>query len=793
MAAVENFSLNHEQQAAVEFFTGAGLVIAGAGSGKTRVIIARILYLIKHCNVNPGSIVVLTFTNKAAKEMKERLHKVWLEQDHATSRPFMGTFHAYCLQLLFHNRAAFGLEQFSVMDTDDQLALLKKILTSHGLSKEFVPKKLLGIISGAKNQVDLSVEQWFTNQGRAGKQLHDIYSAYEQEKRLAHSLDFDDILMVVYNKLRRDPEFCQRLTERVLHLMVDEYQDTNHLQYYLLKLLATPVAGNVQPRSIFAVGDEDQAIYSWRGAVVENMAKFCKEFNAKVFKITQNYRSSQPILDAANRLILNNKSPHPKNLWSQRPAKSRLLHLWCKNDWQEADLITQAVVNIQQKYPQQSVAILYRNHHQTRLIEEGLISRQLQYQIIGGIKFYERKEIKDVIAYLKLLCNPWDYFSLQRIFNVPQRGLGDKALSVLEELHSSNPNYNCLELLEAYHQNSKAGSQASNVAKLLKILSNSLAQKEPTEALAFILEGTDYPEYLRKSYEKAEAEERLKNLEELHRAMARFEGSGDGSTDRHLVHFLQEVALWQEAESQAKNTGNLPVQLMTLHSAKGLEFDNVIIAGLEDGGLPSLRSQFDSNNSSYLAEERRLFYVGITRARERLLFTGAYQKMEYGALQEKDPSRFIHEIRPALDFSSKEMVEPAKGRVLLQQWLAEQLTPGKIDESPSFKSSPASGKANSWNIAYSSVAKHPAHGSPIHSATLTNKPLPRAEKAVEVSTKTQVGSQSNRWKLYQPVKHAVFGMGIIQAVEPMEGGEPLVTVSFSGKSKKINGKFLTVL
>lgn len=654
--------LNVDQQKAVDFYTGAAMVIAGAGSGKTRVITSRIQKLIEQHGTFPGRILALTFTNKAAKEMLERIsHGLASSEFGVLGKPLIGTFHSYCFLLLKKYSKEFGLESFGIMDASDQQTLVKKLIVKYGLEKEFNPRKILGYISNIKNKA------WVAHNLEKNK-LNELFFAYEQEKKRANNLDFDDLLLEVYKNLKTNSDLLNRLQDGIDHILIDEYQDTNEIQHELIKLLALkPDGKSLKIKSIFAVGDQDQSIYSWRGALVENMNRFLKDFApAEMMKIEQNYRSAQEILCAANSIIKNNPSRIDKNLWSENEAKNCIFLLNAKNEYQEAEVIIGAIKELLNKPDYQKIAVLYRNHSQSRLIEEALIQNKLKYLIVGGIRFYERKEIKDLLAYLKLIHNSCDWLSLERIINIPARGLGDK---FWEKVELKIPNHKDFRSLieELCQEKLVTDKQKAHLLDFLEIVPVELSDVLPSQALEWIIRKTKYEDYLKKEYELDEAQDKLGNIEELAKSIKSFESTT--SSIPTVSAFLEEIALIQEAsESAERESQSIDINLMTLHSAKGLEFDFVAIIGLEDGNFPSKSRYVPSE----MEEERRLFYVGVTRAKLKLLLSYADSRMEYGKINRYSQSRFIDEIPQNLLNKNTQNLLAIRIKTDLQRWLASK-------------------------------------------------------------------------------------------------------------------------
>lgn len=638
---MSRITLNSKQQEAVDFYCGSAMVIAGAGSGKTRVITQRIEMLVEK-DLAPERIVALTFTNKAAKEMKERLNFL---KNKNLKKPFIGTFHSYCLFLLQRYSKYFDLETFSILDSADQQSLIKTILKNYALDKEFTPKKVLYYISAKKNGM-----QGFDYPERIAAKLETIFRDYEKEKEKSFLFDFDDLILKVYKKICSDEVFAQKIQSSIDHILIDEYQDTNGVQHDLIKKMSL-FQGDLNIKSIFAVGDEDQSIYSWRGAIVENIEKFKQDFApVKMIKIEQNYRSVNSILNAANQLIKNNKSRNEKNLWSDNKKEGRVVHLTVKNEYQEAEISSAFIKKIENKFPDQSIAILYRNHSQSRALEEALIQSQIAYKIVGGLRFYERKEIKDILAYLKVVVNKSDLVSLVRSLNCPNRGLGEKFLDLFQQrwMDFLDPDF---DSVIDYLSQDLSPSHTRGINEYKIIFQGLSFNSSPTQVINLILERTRYFDYLKKSYDQKEAEEKIDNVKELVSSVEKFESDPENQESKTLFDFLNQIALIQESQeldSQAENSQ--VVFLMTLHSAKGLEFDNVIIIGLEERGLPGARAL---SSFEQIEEERRLFYVGMTRARQRLLMTTAVCRNEYGTVLPRDESRFVEEITPNLFFRVK--------------------------------------------------------------------------------------------------------------------------------------------
>lgn len=726
--------LNPQQREAVEQTHGPLLVIAGAGSGKTRVITARIVRLIVHEQVAPRSIVALTFTNKAAKEMLHRVQS-FLHNHEIHQLPFIGTFHSFCVQFLKRNHDKLPHQFNAILDTDDKLRLIKAILTRQNLLKQWTPRAISSEISLMKNNTQ--------HKTLAHPVLRDLYSEYEKEKQISKCFDFDDLLLQTVNLLQSNHELRHNTQKFMRHLLVDEYQDTNDVQNRLLQLL-TKEDDKVTADSVCAVGDEDQSIYSWRGATVANMLNFPHEFGgAKTIKIEQNYRSVQQILQTANAVIKHNSDRTPKKLWSQREGKNRVLQLQCVSEYQEADAIAQLLNALQKTSSLNDCAILYRTHTQSRALEEAFIKHTIPYKIIGGVQFYDRKEIRDLFAFFKLIANPFDRVSLMRVINVPTRGLGAQFENLLLTSWNSEPFLTFTQLIEKIiTQEVVPVKKRDALQKFLTIFAGLTPQSKPSDALKTILHASEYNMYLLKSYEQQEAQERFANIKELQNACTHFEQQNVNT----LSLFLQEVALMQDKEKRSQHN-QAAVTMMTLHSAKGLEFDTIILPGLEENLLPTGRA-FDDPDS--LQEERRLFYVGITRARERLLLSHGKYRYTYGKMTDQSPSRFLAEIpqelAPCIDVCYYRRLELQK---LFSLWLQQKIISPTTEQSSHYET-----------------------------------------KQLEQPFKKKL---SLTWKKYTTVKHAMYGIGTIQQINDNDADKVILTVRFSAGTKKILAKFLKKL
>ena len=730
--------LNSEQQKAIAQKDGSYLVIAGAGSGKTRVITARITNLILEHNVEPSSIIALTFTNKAAQEMRDRIEKFLPAMP---TKPIIATFHSYCLRLLKTHRHLLNKETFSVIDAQDQYKLVQTIIKEHGVANLFNAKQLLAGFSEYKMNHILDTGGEPTVPDHLLQQFMELYNAYEQQKRSSNYLDFDDLLYTTFELFSKNQEFRKRHQQMYRHLLVDEYQDTNLIQHELLKMMSLDKS-LVQVDSLCAVGDEDQSIYSWRGATVKNILEFHKEFpGTKVIKLEQNYRSSQRILDIANNIIANNTQRNHKKLWSANTKHHVPLQLECLSDLQEAFNIINIIKTICKTSKLSSIALLYRTHYQSRIIEEALLKESIPYRMIGGIQFYERKEIKDLIAYLKLIANPRDKMSFLRVINCPLRGLGKKFEELFMESWNQNPFSTFIEIAQKLIEDNKvSGKQKGSLQSFVNVFNHLSEQTPPLQALETVVKAINYPTYLTDHFDKQEAQVKKENVAEFLRA-AQYVQNKHNAT---LSNFLDDIALMQEHIKQDQLSADC-VQLMTLHSAKGLEFETVILSGLEDGVIPSNQSIENGN----IEEERRLFYVGVTRAKKRLILTHSKHRNTFGQMTLQQPSRFLDEIPPHL--------------ITAQQ-------------------------ANHWSRSqFVTFLSQWTNGTQTTSTIKLSQPKPQAAK----TTYSNKGNKT--FKRLQTVKHPKFGIGIAQQVEA-KGNKTFITVHFSNYGKKkIEASFLDII
>lgn len=628
------YGLNPQQAEAVINTEGPMLIMAGAGSGKTKVLTCRVANLLQK-GVRPYRILAITFTNKAAAEMRERVNNM---SGPAAKDVWLFTFHAFCARFLrmeIDKLPGYG-GNFAIYDTADSQNLIKQILKEMNLDdKRFQPSGILSRISNAKNALQ-DVAAFARQAGDFYEQkVADIYSRYEQKLQLNNALDFDDLLMLSIKLLQENKEVREKYQDRFDYLLVDEYQDTNHAQYLLTKFLAA------KHRNICVVGDADQSIYGWRGADIQNILDFEKDYpDAKVIKLEQNYRSTQIILDAANAVIENNTGRKPKNLWTENKSGADIIYFQAVDERDEARFVIEQLQNLQRTENKKlgDMAILYRTNTQSRIFEEMLIKSGISYNMVGGLKFYERKEIKDIIAYLRVIFNPADSLSLLRIINVPKRGIGDASLAKIQAYAAANN----VSLFEAVSNaaaidglSSRFVSKLDDLAGIIFELMN-LANEAPVEDLIDrVLRDTGYLEEL-ENERTPQAQSRIDNLHELISVAQEFAASEE---ENNLENFLAHVALVSDIDDT--ELGEDAITLMTLHSSKGLEFPVVFLVGMEEGLFPHARTLMDETE---IEEERRLCYVGITRAKEKLFLSSTKMRTIYGNTVTYPPSRFLQEI-----------------------------------------------------------------------------------------------------------------------------------------------------
>ena len=628
--------LNPPQRLAVETVNGPVLILAGAGSGKTRALVHRIAYLIEMNKVNPSSILALTFTNKAAGEMKGRVEALL---GRSSRGMWIGTFHSLCARILRIEADHLEFDRnFAIYDSEDQRSLIRRIVSDLEISdRQYPPGQVLGRISRSKNAM-VGADAFAQSAGNIYEQtVARVFVQYQKELRRNNALDFDDLIVEPVHLFRGNEEILDRYRKKFKYVLIDEYQDTNRPQYLLTKLIAD---GH---RNICCVGDDDQSIYGFRGADIRNILDFEHDYpDTRIVRLEQNYRSTQTILDAGNAVILNNKGRKGKTLWTDRGGGEKIDLIQCPNEREEAREIVDVVRTTRSKGGRnlRDFVLLYRTNAQSRALEDEFRTAGIPYVIVGGLRFYERKEIKDILAYLRVVANPKDKVSLRRIVNVPRRGIGNQSLSKVEDFSylKSIPPLTAMGRAEEISELARKPLVAiQNFYSLIVTLTEEKDQVPLHRLAEAVVSRTGYLEALREEGGGGvEAENRIENVRELLSAMEEFSERADDGT---LDAFLREVSLMTDIDKWDERTD--AVTLMTLHSVKGLEFPVVFITGLEERLFPVSRMAEDPED---LEEERRLFYVGITRAKERLYMTYALDRRRYGSIENCLPSRFIGEV-----------------------------------------------------------------------------------------------------------------------------------------------------
>lgn len=630
--------LNDKQREAAQHDKGPALVIAGAGTGKTRVLTHRIAHLVQSNSAKPYEILSITFTNKAANEMKERIGQL-IEYD--VDKMWVGTFHSICVRILRRNieRIGYG-NNFVIYDTNDQKLLVKDCIKELDLDpKKYAANSIRGRISHLKNDRISSDEYINENYSSLiNRNIGEVYSLYQKKLKISNALDFDDLLIKALELLERNNDLLEYYQDRFKYILVDEYQDTNRIQYKLVKLIGNKKDDD---SNVFVVGDEDQSIYGWRGADINNILDFEKDFKgAKVIKLERNYRSTDVILNAANSVIKNNFQRKGKNLWTNVENGEQIKVIETNNEKEEAFMIGMTILkeNRENNIDYSDMAILYRTNAQSRALEERFMRESVPYKIVGGLKFYGRKEIKDILAYLMLIQNPKDNISFKRIINVPRRKIGKKTVEIIEQYANKND----ISLFEAAYEAENmilSSSALKNVQNFTEIISLLMIKKDAMDLSDFIeavYNDTGYSKML-ESDDTIEGRGRLENINEFLSAAVDFE---ERYIDNTLADYLSHISLLSDIDKTDENLNNC-VTLLTVHSAKGLEFDVVVIAGLEEKMFPIIKDM-DENND--IEEERRLFYVAITRAKKRLYLSYANERIVFGNHENRIKSRFIKEI-----------------------------------------------------------------------------------------------------------------------------------------------------
>ncbi|NTM01811.1 DNA helicase PcrA [Enterococcus faecium] len=703
--------MNPRQKEAVLHTDGPLLLMAGAGSGKTRVLTHRIAYLIEEKEVNPWNILAITFTNKAAKEMKERVNAILASGGEDV---WVSTFHSMCVRILRRDVDFIGYNRnFTIIDSSEQLTLMKRILKELNIDpKKYDPRSILGTISQAKNS--LQTPQYFAKmQGSYYEEIvAKCYAAYQKELQYNQCMDFDDLIMNTIRLFEEHPDSLTYYQNKFHYIHVDEYQDTNHAQYTLVNLLAGRF------RNLCVVGDADQSIYGWRGADMQNILDFEKDYpDAAVILLEQNYRSTKNILSAANQVIENNSNRKPKNLWTENKEGNKITYYRADNERDETrfivDRMQEEIRSNHRNYG--DFAILYRTNAQSRVMEETLLKANIPYKMVGGHKFYDRKEIKDILAYLNVLANPQDSISFERIVNSPKRGIGPGSIEKLRSFASLHewPLLEAAQNVELANIGGKAGQQLGSFGEMIQEVTQMIPYLTVTELTKEVLDRSGYLEDL-KIQNTLEAQARIENLEEFLTVTQEFDKQFEqqneedaDAPEEKLTVFLNDLALVSDIDNLEEDASQ--VTLMTLHAAKGLEFPVVFLIGLEEGVFPLSRALMEE---SELEEERRLAYVGITRAEEALYLTNAFSRTLYGRTQYNRPSRFVEEI-------DQELLEIEGMR-------------------PTPKKTPVFAKKTAYSY------KQP-------------------ETAV-VSSKSATGGEKNSWKPGDKVKHKKWGLGTVVRV-----------------------------
>jgi DNA helicase-2/ATP-dependent DNA helicase PcrA len=743
-------SLNPEQQEAVLKTDGALLILAGAGSGKTRVIAHRIAYLVSEQLADPDRILAVTFTNKAAEEMRTRVETL-LKVD--CQRMWISTFHALCARLLRREAPHIALSRdFVIYDSSDQLSVMKQVLREIGMDDSIMqPRLALSRISHAKNRMEgpeaFAANSWNPRDEQMGK----LYGMYVQRLKDANALDFDDLLLKTVELFEKSELVRGRYSEKFRYLMVDEYQDTNRPQYLLVRQLAA------KHRNLCVVGDPDQSIYKWRGADLRNILDFEHDFpEAIVVRLERNYRSTQTILDAATAVISQNRNRKEKRLYTDRAGGARILSYRAGDDIDEAEFIARTSRAAVQEDPDKTVAVLYRTNAQSRTIEDALRRAGIAYKIIGNVRFYERKEIKDALAYLRLLLNPHDDVSLRRVINVPARGIGkgvmesvdavvidsDGALppllAGLQPVAANNSLWaKLVHAIDARSLAPRALASLTAFRDLILGMTSMAAQESVSVAVGKALDQSGYLKDLREERSE-EAEGRVENLAELVSAAREYESR---AVDPSLAGFVDQLSLLSDVDEEAGDR-NARVLMMTMHSAKGLEFPVVVIAGLEEGLFPHSRS---SDDEAELEEERRLCYVAITRAQRRLVLTSAARRRVFGDYQGTQPSRFIEEI-------PQELIEELPSTFLTPQTSFAQFR------------APSYGRGSGYR-------GRVREEQPVYAYEDEDQSVPSGLKP---------GSR---------VRHPKFGVGTILSIEPLDDDTKLVVRFASVGQKTLRAKF----
>ena len=750
-------ALNEPQRQAVMATDGPLLILAGAGSGKTRVLTHRTAYLIEECGVNPYNIMAITFTNKAAGEMRERIDQM---VGYGSESIWVCTFHSTCVRILrrYIDRLGFGTN-FTIYDSDDQKTLMKDICKRLEIdTKMYKEKMFLSAISSAKDELIDPIEFETRAAGDYVKRKQaQVYREYQQALKQNNALDFDDLIMKTVELFKLDKEVLASYQDRFRYIMVDEYQDTNTAQFELIRLLA------LKYQNLCVVGDDDQSIYKFRGANIYNILNFEHHFpDATVIKLEQNYRSTQNILDAANAVIANNQGRKEKRLWTDNGAGDKITFEQLDTAAEEADFVARDIARRVRKgeYQYKDCAILYRTNAQSRLFEERFITANIPYKIFGGVNFYARKEVKDLLAYLKTIDNGQDDLAVRRIINIPKRGIGAASINKVA-LYAQEQEISFYDALCVAEQVPGLGKAAAKIRPFVLFIQSMKAKAKllsVTDLLQEVIETTGYVREL-EAEGTDEAEARIENIDEL---ISKAVDYAEGEEAQTLNGFLENVALVADIDSFDENSDY--VVLMTLHSAKGLEFPNVYLAGLEDGLFPSYMSITSDNSQAEIEEERRLAYVGITRAKKNLTITSARVRMVRGQTQYGKVSRFVREIPPEL--LSGKIYEPKTKEEPIEQSTFQKAR-------KAFRTVPSYGGSG-----YGKEVGE-GYGSTFHSSKAT-KPV-----YTKVENQRDFGSAGGTlsYQVGDRVRHIKFGDGEVMAI--VSGGRDYeVTVDFDKAGTK---------
>lgn len=760
--------LNDMQEQACEHVDGPLLILAGAGSGKTRVITHRVAYLMEHEGVNPLNILAITFTNKAAREMRERVDAIVGD---GADRVWVSTFHSLCVRILrrYADKIGYG-KNFDIYDSDDQKSTVKSILKDFQIDPKRYPEKMfMAEISRAKEKY-LSPDEFARKNAAdyAGTKTAEVYTEYQSRLKKNNAMDFDDLIYKTVELFEHNPDVLDTYQNRFRYIMVDEYQDTNHIQFLLVRMLARKY------RNLCVVGDDDQSIYKFRGANITNILNFEKEYeDAKVIKLEQNYRSCGNILAAANAVIQHNEGRKDKALWTDKDAGEKISFEQCDSEYAEGDIVASRIKTlVRQGVDYRDIAILYRTNAQSRVLGEKMVYANIPYRVYGGTNFYARKEIKDILAYLKVINNSTDNLYFRRVVNVPKRGIGEASLSKVESFADAYG----LSMMDAAVRSDEIPGMAAKTAvkirqfaELITSFRDMLADGEGLDSVYDrILEDTGYESELIAEHTE-EAMTRLENIDELRNKVVEFT---EDNEEAGLSEFLEEIALVSDLDAMSEDDNQ--VKLMTLHSAKGLEFPYVFICGMEDRVFPSGMA-LNSDDPDALEEERRLCYVGITRAMKKLYLSAAKERMMHGNRVYSDVSRFIREIPPMLFEHEADMKNMAKRR---ESESVDRYNRGEVRGDvygSEYRDSYAgygggrpagtvSGRSYGQKNPYSSYAKKQSYGQPSSQPSFGKAfVVNRAEKPDYV-----VGDR---------VRHIKFGPGTVEALEKGEKDYE-VTVDF---------------